>query len=360
MPGIVVVAEEPSDPPPLPLPPAPGASTAPTDGPGSGDDGTDQVQESMDDLSKESVCTEYSCEFSHCATLENDPNTYRYWDCECSVYTFVQDDDNDPFDGGGGGGLPGDEEDSCDLSDPNGINDTLCGSGGTINPAPPVDEPVSKEEFKDLVQAACSDVPGLTLSDDPGAYQGFYQASARASLNSVFQFPIQKDKPEGEASRHPQLEFAGDGFVEAVIDNNTGNLVPGIVSGIMESKYSLNPGSTMGGSQYRRHFSELAKADQMAGVPIRNPQHYYLVSLSNNLSMQDLGSSYRYNDMLDEAAEHDINVYHYRLVREDDAHYLDLEGAKLSRSPGDQMDNWLADALDTNQISFVVSCTPEE
>jgi hypothetical protein len=287
-------------------------------------------------------------------------------DCECTnTYT-------DPFGdeayGGGGGALGGGSRERSRTSPY--LSETLRNYGGFDTPGPgscvdcsqeteePADEPVSKEEFKDLVQAACSDVPGLTLSDDPDEYQGFYQASARATLNSVFQFPIQKDRPDGKPSRHPQLEFAVDGFVEAVIDNNTGSLVPGIVSGIMESKYSLNPGSTMNGRQYRRHFSELAKADQMAGVPIRNPQHYYLVSLSNNLSMQDLGSSYRYNDMLDEAAQHDINVYHYRLVREDDAYYL--EGAKLSRSPGDQMDNWLADALDTNQIPFVLSCTPEE
>ena len=41
-------------------------------------------------------------------------------------------------------------------------------------------------------------------------------------------------------------------------------------------------------------------------VPIRNPQHYYLVTLSQFESMQDLGSSYRYNDLLDEAGQHDI------------------------------------------------------
>ena len=82
------------------------------------------------------------------------------------------------------------------------------------------------------------------------------------------------------------------------------------------------------------------------------------MTLSSFDNLQSLGSSYRYNDILDEASGKDISVRHARLVREGGEYYL--EGEPLSRNTGVQLGNWLADISDVNQVPFVVSCTPED
>ena len=236
-----------------------------------------------------------------------------------------------------------------------------CGDGDDGEEEEPADEPMSKAEFMELIQEACSDIPGLTSPDDPDDYKNFYQASVRASLNAVASFPIQRDVGAGSNdSAHPQLTNPVDGFIEAVVNEETGQLVPGLVSGILEVKFSEDPGGSgsIKGNQYRRHFEDLARADQLAGVPIRNSQLYLLVTLSSFDNLQSLGSSYRYNDILDEASGKDISVLHARLVREGGEYYL--EGEPLSRNTGVQIGNWLADISDVNQVSFVVSCTPED
>ena len=85
---------------------------------------------------------------------------------------------------------------------------------------------------------------------------------------------------------------------------------------------------------------------------------YYLATMSSFSDLQNIGSSYRYNDILAEAESRDIVVYHIRLVREDGEYRL--EGEPLSQNPGVGLGNDIADLLDLNQLPFIVSCVGED
>ena len=246
-----------------------------------------------------------------------------------------------------------------------GSGDSGGGSGGDctqINPppgsectTPSADIPASKAEVDNLIRQTC--VGSSLPSGDLGEY---FQASVRQSINAWAYPPYQQDAPGGQSSNHPQITNAVDGYAEGLRYAGSNQFVPGYVTSILETKFAENPSNALDGPQYRTHFDDLARIYQQKpeGTDLYGLPSYILVTNSTFSSAQDLGSSYRYNDMVAEAQARNINVFHFRVVKDGGDDFY-LEGEALADSFATGVTNWLRDILNINQVPFQVSCTPE-
>jgi hypothetical protein len=127
----------------------------------------------------------------------------------------------------------------------------------------------------------------------------------------------------------------------------------------MEVKFTENPSNNLYGNQYRQQFADLARvySRKPDNTELHGKPSYILITNSTRRSIQDLGSSYRYSDMVQEAKKHNINVFHFRVVKENGRYYL--EGAALNDSFTTGVVNWLRDVTDINQVPLRISCAPE-
>jgi hypothetical protein len=231
-------------------------------------------------------------------------------------------------------------------------NQQLPTPGSDCAPPEPVDDPVAKAEVEELILEECSN----SSLGDLGAY---FQSSVRKSINKRAVPPYQQDAAGGESSNHPQLTNAVDGYAEGLRYASTSQFVPGYVTSIMEVKFTENPSNNLYGNQYRQQFADLARvySRKPDNTELHGKPSYILITNSTRRSIQDLGSSYRYSDMVQEAKKHNINVFHFRVVKENGRYYL--EGAALNDSFTTGVVNWLRDVTDINQVPLRISCAPE-
>ena len=75
-------------------------------------------------------------------------------------------------------------------------------------------------------------------------------------------------------------------------------------------------------------------------------------------SFVDHQEAHFFNDMVAEAQARNINVFHFRVVKDGGDDFY-LEGEALADSFATGVTNWLRDILNINQVPFQVSCTPE-
>jgi len=315
MPGIVVIAEEPSDPPPLPLPPAPGAPTAPTDGPGSGDDPGGGG--GSGDCSKSGPATAVPAFLF--PTPDEAPTTKR-----------ISPPDDPPS---------GDNPTSGD--DPTSGEDCGNGEDDGEEEEPPADEPMSKAELIELYEMEC----GYT---NPQTQDDAFEVDARYALGhsapGEFRFPDGISQPDG-VKRGVLIDGAPNySYFRAMLE------VKHKESGLLE------------GSQTRKYIDELARPyAELPGYETTWPPFLVIASLSTN-------SELRYFDdggaTLQHAKQNGINVFHVTL-RKAETGQMYLKGRTVGmvttwrNSDGTLVQSPSSDTI-TESYEFEVLCKAEE
>ncbi len=211
----------------------------------------------------------------------------------------------------------------------------------------------------DHIREECPGVD-FPLENDPFKFKGYFQASVRKTLNARrnnLNNYVQDEKGFGGSSRHPQLTNLTDGYAEGFrVD---GEHVPGIVTSIMEVKFSGDISGAIVLNQSRTHINDLAKVYDLTPTgDVDYAPTYVLVSNSQYHDVEGLG---RYgegqeNDLPAYAKNRGVNMMHLRMTKDPAGNFY-LEGDFLG-SPADVF-SWFQDVVSDEKIPFEVSCSKE-
>ena len=268
--------------------------------------------------------------------------------------------------GGSTGGDP--NEVNIEWPDGYGGGDSSGGGSGNgscteFNPPPgsdcepieaPADPPASKSEVASKIREECSDVPGVTLPGNDDALSGYFQASARKSLNALLP-EMRRYQWDGVAQNHPQLTNPVDGYAEAVTFD--GLHLPGVVSSILEVKFTETPSNLLTTSQWQTHIEDLERYydrlpdnDYNIGSPL-----YLLVTNSTYSSIENLGGDESVN-IPAHASDRGVNVMHLQVTKDFNGRYH-LEGDLIGTA--DAL-NWIADIFEDVKLPLQVACQSED
>ena len=208
----------------------------------------------------------------------------------------------------------------------------------------------------------CESTSGADLPsyNNPNLFSGYFQESVRKTLNasrSTINNYVQDEEGLGGSSTHSQLTNVTDGYAEAF--THDGEHVPGIVTSIMEAKFSKDVSGAIDGSQSRTHIRNLAKVyDRAPGGDVDFAPTYVLVSNSQYEDVEGLG---RYGvgqekDLPTYAKNRGVNMMHLRVTKSPRSQFH-LEGDLLG-SPADVV-RWVKDVLEDEKMPLEVSCSKE-
>ena len=303
---------------------------------------------------RQALGTDENCSYSEAIIFVPECDCYGYEGVEvCAVGGGFEPDPGwmygdpdggdacDPFYGcgsEGGGSSSGGGSDSEQPCDPSEIS---CAS---YEPA----DIVSKAEVDDLIRNTCS---GQSLPTDLGEY---FQSSVRRSLNAA----NPGTSGDYRYGPHPRLTNKVDGYAENLLDGQTGQVIPGYVTSILEVKYTENPSNSIGTGQYQAHINDLASIYSSApdGSELTGRPLYLIVTNSKYNNIEYFGNAKYTIEMPAYAASRGVNVMHLRVEKEG-SRYL-LNGDMIG-SPVD-FKSWLWDVLNDTSVPFTVSCTPED
>lgn len=216
------------------------------------------------------------------------------------------------------------------------------------------DDPVPKEEVASVIREACQDMPGLTLPGDDGALWPYFQASVRSSLNATLPGMRQYQWTDRREDQPPQLSNLVDGYAEAFTDDGTH--IPGLVTSILEVKFSHNPSGSMSTGQWQTHindlqsfYDQLPDHDYQLGSPL-----YLLVTNSEYSSVDNLGGDESVR-IPEYASERGVNVMHLRVTKNALGDY-DLQGGLIGTS---DLPSTIASFLTEVEVNFQAVCEGE-
>lgn len=242
-----------------------------------------------------------------------------------------------------------------------------CGDDGSEGKAD-VYPPATRVEVAELIRQECKAAPGVNLPSDDSRFSGWFQASVRKSINAAEESGDEfKQDPGTEfkdgSSAHPQLTDRVDGYAESAHDYQF-NEYHGIVTALLEVKFSERPGNQLSRRQYKKHIEDLAKYYELIpqdGDLRQNAPHYVIASNSvfpdryGHKGVENLGP--KKSHMLRYAEERGVNVSHIRITKDSDGSFY-LEGDFLG-SPVNPA-TWLADVIKDHKIPFKVECQKED
>jgi len=207
-------------------------------------------------------------------------------------------------------------------------------------------ERASKNEVENLIMEECS---GQSLPND---LSGYFEASVIKSVNDRLFDPTRLFLTDGQ-EEHPQLFNPVDGYAEGV--KLDGVPLPGVLSTIIEVKFTSTPVNNMSSGQYEAHIDGLAMTYDLVpgGFDQRAPQ-YSMITLSQYDNLEYFGGG-KGEDMKAYAASKGVNVFHGRVTK-DDLGNMYIEGKQVG-VPQDWY-TWLRKLFVNTQIPFTVSCEP--